>query len=448
MNKQLKITSTLFIICSMLATALLAQDTKTISLREAIDLSIKNSKSLKASNARIDEATAIVKEAYNNQLPDFKVSGSYIRLSNADVSLKLGKDTSGGGNGGGSGSKGGVPKINSAVYGMANLSLPLYAGGRIKYGIESAKYLAQAASLDADNDKEAVIYNTTSAYINLYKAAAAVNIVKEDLQSSMSRDTNFSNLEKNGLLARNDLLKSQLQTSNIELSLLDAENNLKIANINMNLMLGLPENTLLSIDSNFINVDQTLMPFTDYETAALQQRKDVQALALRKKASTTGIKSAKAEAYPTIALTGGYIAANIPHLLTVTNAVNIGVGVSYNIANLWKTNTKLLQAKARATEIDANEELLNDAVKMQVNKDYQSYLLSQKKIDVYEKAIEQAKENYRITKNKYNNSLVTITDLLDADVALLQATLNSRFAKADAVLAYNKLLQTAGLLSK
>ena len=63
MNKQLKITSTLFIICSMLATALLAQDTKTISLREAIDLSIKNSKSLKASNARIDEATAIVKEA-------------------------------------------------------------------------------------------------------------------------------------------------------------------------------------------------------------------------------------------------------------------------------------------------------------------------------------------------------------------------------------------------
>ncbi|MEO7047789.1 MAG: TolC family protein, partial [Ferruginibacter sp.] len=215
-NKLKAIFASLFFIC-IAANAVLAQDTKSISLQEAIDLSIKNSKNLKAANARIDEATAGVKEAYNNQLPDFKVSGSYLRLSSANVDLKTKSDSAGGGR---------TPKVNSAAYGIANLSLPIYAGGRIKYGIESAKYLAQAASLDADNDKDAVIYNTTNAYINLYKAGAAVNIVKENLQSSLSRDTNFSNLEKNGLLARNDLLKSQLQTSNIELSLLDAENNL------------------------------------------------------------------------------------------------------------------------------------------------------------------------------------------------------------------------------
>jgi outer membrane protein len=439
-NKLKAIFASIFFIC-IAANAVMAQDTKSISLQEAINLSIKNSKNLKAANARIDEATAGVKEAYNNQLPDFKVSGSYLRLSSANVVLKTKSDSAGGGGGH-------IPKINSAAYGIANLSLPIYAGGRIKYGIESAKYLAQAASLDADNDKDAVIYNTTNAYINLYKAEAAVNIVKENLQSSMSRDTNFSNLEKNGILARNDLLKSQLQTSNIELSLLDAENNLKIANINMDLMLGLAENTTISIDSSFIKTDQNLMAFPDYENAALQNRKDVQALALRKKAATTGIKSARAEAYPTIGLSGGYVAAYIPHLVTITNAINIGVGVSYNIASLWKTNTKLLQAKARETEVNANEEILGDAVRLQINKDYQAYLLSQKKIDVYEKATEQATENYRITNNKYNNSLVTITDLLEADVSLLQAKLNSSFAKADAVLAYNKLLQTAGLLSK
>ena len=438
-NKLKVIFASVFFIC-IAVNAVMAQDTKSISLQEAIDMSIKNSKNLKAANARIDEATAGVKEAYNNQLPDFKVSGSYLRLSSANVDLKIKSDSAGGG--------GRTPKVNSAAYGIANLSLPIYAGGRIKYGIESAKYLAQAASLDADNDKDAVIYNTTNAYINLYKAGAAVNIVKENLQSSLSRDTNFSNLEKNGLLARNDLLKSQLQTSNIELSLLDAENNLKIANVNMDLMLGLAENTTITIDSSFIKTDQNLMSFPDYETAALQNRKDVQALALRKKAATTGIKSARAEAYPTIGLSGGYIAAYIPHLVTITNAVNIGVGVSYNIASLWKTNTKLLQAKARETEVNANEEILGDAVRLQINKDYQAYLLSQKKIDVYEKATEQATENYRITNNKYNNSLVTITDLLEADVSLLQAKLNSSFAKADAVLAYNKLLQTAGLLSK
>ena len=418
----------------------LAQDPQKITLQDAINLSIKNSKNLKISSARIDEAAAAVKEAYNNQLPDFKLSGSYLRISSANVDLKTKKDSAG--------NAGSTPKISSAAYGIANLSLPLYAGGRIRYGIESSKYLAQAAKLDADNDKEAVIFNTTNAYINLYKAEAAVSIVKENLQTSLSRDTNFSNLEKNGLLARNDLLKSQLQTSNIELSLLDAENNLSLANVNMNLMLGIPENTTLVIDSTFINEAQTIKSFADYEMLALQNRKDVQALSFRKKAAITGIRSARAEAYPTIALTGGYIAAYIPHFITITNAVNIGLGIQYNLASLWKTNTRLLQAKARNTEVNASEEILNDNIRLQVNKDYQNYLLSQKKINVYEKAEAQATENYRITNNKYVNSLVTITDLLEADVALLQSRLNIRFAKADAVLAYNKLLQTAGLLSK
>ena len=418
----------------------LAQDPQKITLQDAINLSIKNSKNLKISSARIDEAAAAVKEAYNNQLPDFKLSGSYLRISSANVDLKTKKDSAG--------NAGRTPKISSAAYGIANLSLPLYAGGRIRYGIESSKYLAQAAKLDADNDKEAVIFNTTNAYINLYKAEAAVSIVKENLQTSLSRDTNFSNLEKNGLLARNDLLKSQLQTSNIELSLLDAENNLSLANVNMNLMLGIPENTTLVIDSTFINEAQTIKSFADYEMLALQNRKDVQALSFRKKAAITGIRSARAEAYPTIALTGGYIAAYIPHFITITNAVNIGLGIQYNLASLWKTNTRLLQAKARNTEVNASEEILNDNIRLQVNEDYQNYLLSQKKINVYQKAEAQATENYRITNNKYVNSLVTITDLLEADVALLQSRLNIRFAKADAVLAYNKLLQTTGLLSK
>ena len=69
-------------------------------------------------------------------------------------------------------------------------------------------------------------------------------------------------------------------------------------------------------------------------------------------------------------------------------------------------------------------------------------------VRVCEKAYEQAKENYRITKNKFDNSLVTITDLLDANVTLLLSKLNIRAGKADVVLAYNKLLQTAGILSK
>ncbi|MCP9753100.1 TolC family protein [Ferruginibacter sp. HRS2-29] len=410
-----------------------AQQTKKLTLQEAVSLSIQNSKNLKISHAKIDEAKAMVQQANDAKLPDFNVSGSYLRLSSAHVDLKTG--------GSGSGSS---PSPNQAMYGMATLSLPIYAGGRIKYGIESAKYLQRAAELDASDDKEAVVFNTTKAYVNLYKAAQAVAVVKENLNTSKSRDSNFINLEKNGIMARNDLLKSQLQTSNIELTLLDAENNYKLATVNMNLILGLPENDGIEIDSSFINSVTDEKTFLEYQSLALQNRKDIQALGFRKKAAITGLKSAKAETYPTIGLTGGYIAADIPHLLTVYNAVNIGVGVKYNIASLWKKNTKLMQAKATEAQVNATEELLNDEVRFGVNQDYQNYLLSKKKIDVYQKAIEQATENFRITNNKYNNSLATITDLLEANTALLQAKLNIESAKADVVLAYQKLLQTTG----
>jgi outer membrane protein TolC len=131
--------------------------------------------------------------------------------------------------------------------------------------------------------------------------------------------------------------------------------------------------------------------------------------------------------------------------LTITNAVNVGVGIQYNLANLWKKNTRLMQARERENQVNASEEILNDAVRFQVSQDYQNIMLTKKRIDVLEKANVQASENYRITNNKYNNSLSTITELLEANVALLQSKLAIQTAKADAVLEYQKLLLTTGL---
>lgn len=426
--------------------ATIAQLPRPIALNEAIDLSIKNNKYLKNSRAKIEEAAAGVETALNRKLPNASVSASYLRLNSANVDIKAKSSSTSGGTT--PSATGGSPSVSQAAYGIANVSMPLYSGLRIRYGIESAKYLAEAAKLDADQEKEEVIQNTISAYINLYKAKYAIELVKENLQSSNQRVQQFSNLEKNGLLARNDLLKAQLQSSNIELALLDAENNQRLANINMNLMLGLPENTELVTDSVSVQQSGSVKTIEEYEQSALQNRKDVAALAQRKKAANTSVKAARGEAYPSIALTGGYIAADVPSILTVTNAINVGIGVQYNLASLWKTKSTIHEAEAREKQVAINDEILSDAIRLQINQAYQNYMLSQKKIDVYATAVAQAAENFRITKNKYDNALVTTTDLLDADVAQLQARLNLSNAKADAVVAYNKLLQTAGLLNK
>ena len=421
-------------------TSVQAQEKKQLTLTEAIDLGIKNSHQLKISGAKIEEATAALKEAVERKLPSASVSGSYLRLAAANFKTKSN-------NSGGTGSATATPKVTQAMYGIVNASFPIYAGGRIRYGIESSEFLEKAAKLDAEDDKDEVIQNTIEAFATLFKARTVVKLVKENLGQSQQRSKDLSNLEKNGLLARNDLLKAELQSSNVELSLLDAENNLQLANINMDLMLGLPTTTELVLDTTGIEKKNDERVLSDYMQLALTNRKDIAALDYRKKAAETGVKAVQGEKYPSVQLTGGYAAADVPKIFSVTNAVNIGVGVSYNIASLWKTKAKVQQAEAKVKQLVETAAMADDNVKLQVNKNYFALLSSRKKIEVYAKALEQAKENYRIVKNKFDNSLATTTDLLEADVAQLQATLGYTLARADAFVAYNKLLLTTGILA-
>lgn len=429
------------------ASTLSAQNVKDLSLNEAIELSIKNSGQLRISQAKIDEAGAELREARERRLPDLKTNGSYMRLNSPKVDLKLntGQQQQ---QGSGEANQSSSVKVDQAMFGMATLSVPVFSGLRINYGIESAKYLKEAAKLDAATDKEEIIQNTLNAYSNLYKSQAAVELMKENLKSAQERSRELSNLEKNGLLARNDLLKADLQTSNIELALMDAEANMNMATINMNLMIGLEESTVLRTDATGFSTNNDLKTVNEWVGIAFQNRSDIAAMNMREKAAMTGVKAAKGEYYPNLALTGGYVAAHVPNFLTLTNALNAGVGLQYNFGALWKTGAKVQQAKARVTQLQATEGILRDGIKLQVNQAYQNYTLAVKKISVYQKAIEQAQENYKITKNKYDNNLSTTTELLDADLAQLQAKLNMANAKADASVSYNKLLQVTGSLKE
>ncbi len=423
-------------------TVAIGQEKRSLTLNEAIDLSLKNSKELKISQAKIEEATAALKEAAERKLPDASISGSYLRLNSANFDLKTKNNNSSGG-----GSSSEQPKVNQIMYGLLNVSLPVYSGGRLRYGIESSSFLEKAARLDAETDKEEVIQTTLEAFATLFKARTAVTLMKENLVQSQQRTKNLANLEKNGLLARNDLLKAELQTSSVELSLLDAENNWQLANVNMNLMLGLPPSTELLPDTTGIEKKEDKRVLDEYIQLALNARKDIAATDYRKKAAESGVKSIKAEKFPSLSLTGGYIAADVPKVFSVTNAVNIGVGVSYNIASLWKNKSKVQQAEAKVKQLAAQEAILDDNIRLQVNKSYLNLLSNCKKIDVYAKAVEQAQENYRIVKNKFNNNLATTTEFLEADVAQLQARLSYTLARADAFVAYHKLLQTTGILT-
>lgn len=420
-----------------------AQQAKKLTLTEAIEMGLKSSGRMHIATAKTEEAHANLREANERRLPDLKASGSYLRLNSPDVNLKvkLGSSQNSGQE------SGGMPKVDQLAYGMVTATLPVFSGFRIKYGIESAKYLEQASKFDAETDRQEVIQTTIDAFANVYKAKRSVELVKENLQREEARVKDFTNLEKNGLMARNDLLKVQLQKSNVELALLEAESNLKIAAMNLALQLGLPQGTEIQPDTTGMEAMPDAGSVAQWEKIALEQRKDKSALNARIEAAKVGVNAAKGEYWPGLALTGGYIGADIPSFLTVANALNVGVGLQYNVSSLWKTGSKVEAAKARLHQAEAMEGIVADQVRLEVTHAYHSYVLSTQKTKVFAQSVEQADENYRITKNKYDNNLATTTDLLDADVAQLQARLNYAFSKADAMVAYKKLQKAAGTLN-
>lgn len=428
-----------------------AQETKMLSLHESIVLGLANSKTLKLAETKIDASAASVSDARMKQLPDLKVSGTYMQLLKPDISLKFAEGSAPSSStetpAGQTGALAGLT-VNNAMFGSFNASMPIFSGFRIKGGIASAAYLRRAAEFERDHDREGEIMNTIEAYYNLYKLKSAVSLVKENLKVAHQRVADFFNMERNGLLARNDLLKAQLQESNMELTLLEAQNNEEVANYHMTIMLGITPGTPLKLDVDTLDESATVENLADLELQTLASRSDRLAVLEREEAARVGIEIAKGEKYPSLALTAGYIAAYVPHVLAISNAVNFGLGLSYNIASLYKAEPKIKQAKAQQQQLLFAEQQLNDGIRVALFKAYQDYTENLKKRDVYAKAVEQARENYRITKNKYDNALALTTDLLDADIAQLQAEINYEYAKADIRVAYNKLYKTAGVLGK
>jgi outer membrane protein TolC len=102
------------------------------------------------------------------------------------------------------------------------------------------------------------------------------------------------------------------------------------------------------------------------EKLALENRKDLESIRLQEKASVANVQIAKSGYYPSISIIGGYTALNLQNIITVQNAMNIGVGVSYDLSGILKngTNVKIAESK----EVQNSEMMLTDDIKIQVKK--------------------------------------------------------------------------------
>nr|WP_314896095.1 TolC family protein [uncultured Flavobacterium sp.] len=414
-----------------------AQEKTSLTLDEAIHLAWTKSNEVSLANTKVATKKYELRSIKNNQYPDLKVSGQYQRLAKASVNLKINK----------SDDSEPTPVVDQLMLGQVNATVPVFAGFKIQNSIKIYDNLYQAETATASQTKEEIAMKVINSYANLYKAQKTIELLKENQKSARQRALDFNEMEKNGIIPRNDLLKSQLQVSKIQLSIDEAATNLNIVNFYLVTLLKLPVETKLEVrESDFANFQMDNIPVN--EEPALQNRKDLEAIRFQEKASQANIKMAKSAYYPAIALIGGYTALDLKNVITVQNAMNIGVGVSYDLSAILKNGTMVKLAESKSLEVQNSEAILTDYIKIQVQKAIEDYDLALKQNEVYSQALEQSTENYRIIKDKYDNGLSDTNDLLEADVEQLGSKINKALAKANIIQKYYELLSVTGQLSQ
>lgn len=408
-----------------------AQEKKTLSLKEAISLAVTNSDQTTMANLKATTAKYEMETVKNNQYPSLKLSGQYMQLTNANVTSSIG-----------SGSSGQGVEVSQLMLGQANASMPIFGGFKLKNMINASENAYKAETLHATHAKEEVGLYVVELFAKLYQSQEMIELFKENLKSAQQRTKDFAAMVDNGLMARNDLLKAQLQESNIQLSMDSAQKNFNIINYQLVTLLKLQEGTIVDIDIEAIKSDMLINKSTTLEA----KRSDLEALNYQQKASEAGVKVAQSGYYPSLSLMGGYIAFDLKDVMTVTNAMNVGVGVSYDLSNIFKNGKEVKLAKSKAEQAKTAVSMMNDKIKEEVQEAQETYNLSEKQNVVYKQAVEQATENYRIVKDKYDNSLSTTNDLLEADIQQLQTKINLALSQADIALRYYQLQFASGKL--
>lgn len=413
-----------------------AQEKTSLTLDEAVKMAWEKSNEVTLANTKVNTKKHELTAVKNNQYPDLKISGQYQRLTKASIDMH---------NEGESAAT--LASPDRAMLGMANLSLPIFAGFKIQSSIDAYDNLYEAETANAAKTKEDVALKVITYYTALYKAQKTLDVLNENQKSAKQRVTDFTELEKNGIIPRNDLLKAQLLVSKTQLSIDEATNNLNNINFYLTTLLKLAPETKLQVnEDDFFNLKTNNAPTTD--ALALESRKDLEAIRLQSKASEANIKIAKAGYYPTLSLLGGYTALDLKDIITVKYAMNFGLGLSYDLSGILKNSAHVKEAESRALEVKNTEAIMTDRIKVEVQKSLEDYDLAINQSVVYEEALQQASENYRLVKDKFDNGLADTNDLVEADVEQLSAKINTAVAKANIIQKYYELLSVSGQLSQ
>lgn len=332
---------------------------------------------------------------------------------------------------------------------VASVTQPLFAGFALLNQYQIAELGVDLAAIKRQLAHQDLVRETNEIYFSVLKAQKIYAVSKETVTQIDAQREVAQNFYQVGMKPLNDLLQAQVELANANQNLLAAQNNLEAAKARFNTLLRRPLDTPVQIEDvlDFTPLD---MDLDSCQIEALQRRLELKLAELEIQIAAKEVQLAQKNYYPSVQLQ-----ANLYQQGTDWDA-NGGDGISdphsWDVRALaswdfWEWNRPSLEAKAklsRQAQARHRKAQLEDGIRLEVKQAYLKSKEAEKNIATSQKAIEQARENFRINEERYKEQVATSTDVLDAQTLLSRTMTNYYNALYDFKIARAYLYRAIG----
>lgn len=389
-----------------------------LTLSGAVELALSENPTIRIAEMEVARYDYVKRQTWGALLPQVSASGNYTRSivkSEMRGGLSFGADNT------------------FAVQG--DLSLPLFAPSVYRtLRMNDAQMAAAVESARAS--RITLVAEVKKTFYNILLAEQSLAVLRES-ESTVQRTVDDTEVQyRNGLASEYDLLTAQVQLSNLRPTILQTENSIKLAKLQLKMYLSVPEEVELEVEGSLDAMRDEVLAGTDGLTIDLSENTELRSLELQEEVLYSSLRAANAGRLPTLAAfgTASYTGNDMEPFMGMgagddsryfwTHPISVGLQLSVPIfSGLTKMN-KSRELKNQIAQISLQRDYARQQIDVQVRAALNELLTARETMFAQEKTVEQARQAYRISDARYRAGAGTILELNSAQLSHTQAQLN------------------------
>jgi outer membrane protein len=385
-----------------------------MSLQQCIETALAYNPGLAAAQQGVLAAKAARDEAAGARWPWLDVAGS-LRHYNDDQRLVMPRSPN----------DAGVYGSDIAIVGL-NLQVPLFTSGRIKNTINAADQVAQSAVHQADQTDRQLVFDIKRLFYRILTQEQVVGSLDQSIKALQRHRTFVQHAIDVQKAARVDLMRVEVRLADLNQQRIVAENGRILLLDALAERMGIGDRVeTLSIVGTLSLTPLTVDP-NEGLNRALRHRPDVLALEAAVRAGQNRLNVARGGRGPTLGLEGniGWRYAADPTVYpsgtdNLEDVASVGLGLKIPLFQGGGISARVRKAKAEWLVLKQRLRQLKLRVRVDVRSAAFSITAARQRVQATQTAVDQAIESLRIEQNQYRAGRGSITNVLDAQAALL-----------------------------